>query len=435
MNTITNFFNRGPKYQKLGSKDSESAAVQGNKSKLPPQRQPNLDPDEEGKKGCLSVLSNCVPCLGRKDDERLLGNIHFIGNVAPIQLGNLSKASLSPLSERCEKSCTGWDKADPDFDWANVQKNVNQAAQNILEAGIQPMLQELLGDAFKDEALQSRLQASKESPPRLYDAFEFGLRSTYKLQKGNHDDAGALSMSVADLKGFFKINDDQETRMRALLSAKTVETEVAVLSKELNLTDKPIFLSSLELGMFDKESKLALINEIDSANLTLSNLNAFMKKTPLQTLLSHSATFRKIMLDVRLNHISKSEITAATCAIQGQAINGIPCINTDKAEQSVGLHLLTHEIMHTIADPKVADALRALQSMGDEGPNEFFARLASIHLKFDENTSTQKTPYTIIPKNASYTDTAYAKEVKAVAKAYFLGTDSTQLETVALPQN
>lgn len=66
--------------------------------------------------------------------------------------------------------------------------------------------------------------------------------------------------------------------------------------------------------------------------------------------------------------------------VQGFAIAGFQLINKDAAVKELGLHLICHELMHTIANNSAVDNLRSENSMGDEAVNEFFARLATQYL-------------------------------------------------------
>lgn len=65
---------------------------------------------------------------------------------------------------------------------------------------------------------------------------------------------------------------------------------------------------------------------------------------------------------------------------QGMAYNNVIIINSSIALKDHGLHLLSHELMHTIANNDAVLALRTNDSMGDEAVNEFFARLATQYL-------------------------------------------------------
>lgn len=67
--------------------------------------------------------------------------------------------------------------------------------------------------------------------------------------------------------------------------------------------------------------------------------------------------------------------------IQGFAIAGFQLINKDAAIKELGLHLICHELMHTIANSSAVNKLRSVEDpMGDEAINEFFARLATQYL-------------------------------------------------------
>ena len=63
--------------------------------------------------------------------------------------------------------------------------------------------------------------------------------------------------------------------------------------------------------------------------------------------------------------------------VQGLAYGGYQVINTDTANGKLGLHLLCHEILHTLASADEVKVLRNGKEVGDEATNEFIARLVS----------------------------------------------------------
>ncbi|BDD08303.1 hypothetical protein FUAX_07350 [Fulvitalea axinellae] len=74
------------------------------------------------------------------------------------------------------------------------------------------------------------------------------------------------------------------------------------------------------------------------------------------------------------------EIEDVNGGIQGQAMDGYQCINAGGAFPGQGLHLIIHETMHNLAHPGFAESLRKTP-LGDEGLNEYFARLATLTLR------------------------------------------------------
>ena len=64
-------------------------------------------------------------------------------------------------------------------------------------------------------------------------------------------------------------------------------------------------------------------------------------------------------------------------SIQGLSYKEYQIINKMSADGRLGLHLLCHEIFHTLASPCYVEELRTKNSMGDEATNEFIARLVS----------------------------------------------------------
>lgn len=64
-------------------------------------------------------------------------------------------------------------------------------------------------------------------------------------------------------------------------------------------------------------------------------------------------------------------------SIQGLSYKEYQIINKMSADGGLGLHLLCHEIFHTLASPACVKKLRNGNNMGDEATNEFIARLVS----------------------------------------------------------
>lgn len=61
-------------------------------------------------------------------------------------------------------------------------------------------------------------------------------------------------------------------------------------------------------------------------------------------------------------------------------------INSCIIPEKLGLHLVCHEIMHSLASPNSVAKLRENKEFGDEAINEFFARLASMIFNSIDNT-------------------------------------------------
>ena len=68
--------------------------------------------------------------------------------------------------------------------------------------------------------------------------------------------------------------------------------------------------------------------------------------------------------------------------MQGLAFKKNVFINKTFADPELGLHVLTHEIMHTLANENAVKVLREGKNNDnrDEGINEFFARVISLFL-------------------------------------------------------
>lgn len=93
---------------------------------------------------------------------------------------------------------------------------------------------------------------------------------------------------------------------------------------------------------------------------------------PLDTIKSDLSTKRELGNDLGF-------VLDMFGGIQGQAMGGYQCINAGSAFKQQGLHLVIHETMHNLADPGFVEELRQ-NELGDEGLNEYFARLATLVL-------------------------------------------------------
>ena len=76
---------------------------------------------------------------------------------------------------------------------------------------------------------------------------------------------------------------------------------------------------------------------------------------------------------------NKCECFCLYSNVMATSYDGYIIINIDKTESKLGLHLLCHEIFHSLASPAVVENLRKEGgNMGDEATNEFIARLVSL---------------------------------------------------------
>ena len=69
-------------------------------------------------------------------------------------------------------------------------------------------------------------------------------------------------------------------------------------------------------------------------------------------------------------------------------------LNSEAISSKFGLHLVCHEIMHTLASPLTVQNLRK-QSYGDEAINEFFARLATLIFNSIKDGNSEISGYTL----------------------------------------
>ena len=76
-------------------------------------------------------------------------------------------------------------------------------------------------------------------------------------------------------------------------------------------------------------------------------------------------------------------------------------LNSEAISSKLGLHLVCHEIMHTLASPLTVQNLRN-QSYGDEAINEFFARLATLIFNFSKDGNSEISGYTLWNGDFSY---------------------------------
>lgn len=69
-------------------------------------------------------------------------------------------------------------------------------------------------------------------------------------------------------------------------------------------------------------------------------------------------------------------------------------LNSEAISSELGLHLVCHEIMHTLASPLTVKSLR-IQCYGDEAINEFFARLATLIFNSIKEENSKISGYTL----------------------------------------
>lgn len=76
---------------------------------------------------------------------------------------------------------------------------------------------------------------------------------------------------------------------------------------------------------------------------------------------------------------------------QGYAYKKNLIINKDSASSELGLHLLCHELMHTMAnETSVCELRQNAEYLGDEDVNEYFARLSSYYCMKSDNVEPYK---------------------------------------------
>lgn len=298
------------------------------------------------------------------------------------------------LQQNCGIATRGWTGPDTSFSWQTIDTaNLQRAKTNILENGIKPMLREVLGEGFNNPALQARLSILEGTEPKVFSKEEFALRSFYcdSLEKPASD---AITKPLAEIKqAVIQHLADNDANLGYLLRPKNDETFVNVLKKV-------------------KDGKIKMSGDIQ----TLAIL--FFKTEPTST------EERGLKIEALKNNILL-DVMKESSTIQGKAFGDTVVINRDSAESSVGLHLLTHEMMHTLADKNTVASLTDSGKilLADEGPNEFFARLGSLFVGLDQTTSTEKTPYKLTQ------DWAHDETTRTIAKSYFLG-DAVALETL-----
>ncbi|MQO91271.1 hypothetical protein [Segatella copri] len=87
--------------------------------------------------------------------------------------------------------------------------------------------------------------------------------------------------------------------------------------------------------------------------------------------------YDKVDNDPKVTGCDKEACAEYHSQVQGLAYEGYQVINTDTANGKLGLHLLCHEILHTLASTDEVNTLRCGKEFGDEATNEFIARLVS----------------------------------------------------------
>jgi hypothetical protein len=439
------------------STSAAAASTSSSSAIREPQAQPASAALKEGIMSCLqgaaSLFASCCPCLSPSQDpmERMpLLNTppnEAIRNEQPVAMAVVAQAP--PLNDRCQLATTGWHHADPGFSWAKMDTDTIKIAKtDIIQKGMIPMLQELLGDEdMQNPGLQHRLKTCAATTPLVYSAEEFGFRSYYRDYLGDHslehqNLALTTDFPTVESKVLSYLSDTGSEKQRSLVN----------IIKDSAL-EKPIFLKKIANGetvIADPKITEKYIKNVEGSkkalekNPTNSHLQERLQKDEsllreqkkleeLQTLIKAKCSTDAIQPDdlLSIKKHTNGILMEAFVSIQGQAFGSTFAINRDSAEPSVGLHLLTHELMHTLADPTTVRALLDSDSpthihMGDEGPNEFFARLASINAGLDSSTSTEKTPYKL---NDAWADQALTR---TLAKAYFLGDQAALQQAIAM---
>lgn len=383
--------------------------------------------------GAAAMFASCLPCLSPEMplDPTETSPLMRSSTPPPPEIETITTAPSAivtapkPLNERCLQATSGWNNADASFSWHNVDTADMQAAKTtILQNGITPMLQELLGDDFQNAALQQRLTTCAASSPQSYSAEEFGLRIYFASNdlSGTGNDSLAISSTIDEVRSavlsHFVATNTEAKSLNSIAHSTNADGLIRVLFKIANKAGGPP--SALETLVKDR---------FGSANVDLAQ-NTPLSSTACAAITSQlsPATMQEIQseADRALHQLLSQTLSADFSSVQGKAFGETVAINQGSAEASVGLHLLTHELMHTLADPTTVATLRQTAHMGDEGPNEFFARLASSTMNLDQSTSTEQTPYTL---NAAWSD---QDRTRTLAKAYFLGDPVALQQAVAM---
>jgi len=416
------------------SQSSAAAATSSASATREVEAQPASAALKEGIMSCLqgaaAMFATCLPCLSpdtpleHTETSPLMRSktppspqaLHALDGIA------ISPAAPKTLTERCIQATEGWDSADASFSWKDVDATgMQDAKKNILQNGITPMLQSLLGTAADSSVLQERLATCLTTSPQAYSAEEFGLRIYYASNDLSEtgDDRLAIShpleeIRTAVLRHFVSSNTEAQP-LKGIVFPTNPAGPIRVLFKLAAKSDAPT--STLDALIKDRFAR-ADIDLTQETPLSTASCADITDKLGKETLLEIQEAASQ-----RLEKLLSQAIIEDFSNVQGKAFGETVVINQGSAEASVGLHLLTHELMHTLADPETVNTLRGSATMGDEGPNEFFARLASIHAGLDQSTSTEKTPYKL---NAAWSDTDLTK---TLARAYFLG-DAVALASV-----
>lgn len=418
------------------SQSAAAAATSSTSATRDVQAQPASAGLKEGIMSCLqgaaSLFAACCPCLSPPSQDPMermpLLNASppnaAIRNEQPVAMA-VVVAQPPPLNDRCQLATDGWQHADADFSWHNVDAAAIQSAKtDIVQNGMLPMLQELLGDdGMQNPGLQQRLATCVATTPRVYSAEEFGLRIYYASNdlSGTGDDNDAISGSLQDVRTAVQTHFIGED----VKGAKLLNT-IATNTTPENLIRILFKIASKTTGSQSQELNDLIQSKFREAGIDLQ------QPTPLSAAICTSIAARlepEWMTTIQtaaqdaLTHALSETMDEMFSSVQGKAFGNTVVLNQGSAEASVGMHLLTHELMHTLADPSTVDTLRQTAHMGDEGPNEFFARLASMNAGLDRSTSTEKTPYKL---NPAWSD---ADLTKTLARAYFLG-DAAALASV-----
>jgi hypothetical protein len=354
-----------------------------------------------------------------------------IRNEQPVAM-DVVVAQVPPLNDRCQLATTGWRNADAGFSWAKMDTDTIKIAKtDIIQKGMIPMLQELLGDEdMQNPGLKHRLKTCAATTPLVYSAEEFGLRIYYASNdlSGTGDDTRAISTPLDTVREAV-----QRHFVEGNVHGATLLNNIATQANPENLIRVLFKIATQTTASQSPELNALIHSKFSDAGIDLRQatpLNAETCRSIAASLGPELSTLQSAARDA-LNTALAGTMDEMFSSVQGKAFGHTVVLNKGSAEPSVGLHLLTHELMHTLADPTTVRALLDSDSpthihMGDEGPNEFFARLASINAGLDRSTSTEKTPYKL---NDAWADQALTR---TLAKAYFLGDPVALQQAIAI---
>ncbi|MBO5499159.1 MAG: hypothetical protein J5990_07165 [Bacteroidales bacterium] len=190
-----------------------------------------------------------------------------------------------------------------------------------------------------------------------------------KLQQGWDEPKNACvdwaNLTESQLGEYIKsiIESGIKPMLKALVNAD--ETLINVPAEKVVLLSKGEF--SLIMGLY----------EYGEDGNTQKKKELIKRLSDTTSILEAAKSFREINF---LYYIGLDDCLSVCEGVQGFAIAGFQLINKDAAVKELGLHLICHELLHTIANSSAVNNLRLGDSMGDEAVNEFFARLATQYL-------------------------------------------------------